>query len=66
MRYVVLVLIVCILVALLSALVFLVKDRGRTNRTVHALALRVGLSIALFALLMISHRMGWIKTPLFG
>ena len=66
MRYVVLVLIVLILISLISALVFLVRDRGRTNRTVHALALRVGLSIALFILLMASYRMGWIKTPLFG
>jgi len=44
-----------------SALFFLMRDKGKTNRTVHALALRVGLSITLFLLLLASHYMGWIE-----
>ena len=44
-----------------SALFFLMRDKGKSNRTVHALALRVGLSITLFLLLLASHYMGWIE-----
>ena len=44
-----------------SALFFLMRDKGKSNRTVHALALRVGLSITLFLLLLGSHYMGWIQ-----
>jgi len=43
-----------------SALFFLMKDKGRSNRTVQALAMRVGLSITLFLLLLASYKMGWI------
>jgi hypothetical protein len=44
-----------------SALFFLMRDKGKTNRTVHALALRVGLSITLFLLLLGAYYMGWIE-----
>jgi hypothetical protein len=44
-----------------SALFFLMRDKGKSNRTVHALALRVGLSISLFLLLLAAHYMGWIQ-----
>lgn len=44
-----------------SALFFLMRDKGQSNRTVHALALRVGLSITLFLLLIGAHYMGWIE-----
>ena len=50
-----------ILGSLGSALFFLMRDRGKTNRTVHALALRVGLSITLFILILISYKLGWIS-----
>ena len=46
--------------SLAFALVFLMKDKGKTNRTVHALALRVALSICLFAIILISYKLGWI------
>ena len=36
------------------------RDRGGSNRALHALALRVGLSIALFLFLMISYYFGFI------
>jgi len=51
-----------ILAALGSALVFLLRDRGATNRTVHALTVRVALSIALFVFILFSYWIGWI-TP---
>lgn len=50
-----------ILGSLGAALFFLMKDKGKSNRTVHALALRVGLSITLFIMLLISYRLGWIS-----
>ncbi len=50
-----------ILASLGSALFFLMKDKGKSNRTVQALALRVGFSIALFLLLLLAYNMGWIQ-----
>jgi hypothetical protein len=44
-----------------SALYFLMKDQGKTNRTVKSLAFRVGFSIALFLLILIMHQLGWIE-----
>ena len=46
---------------LASALVFLMRDKGKSNRTVHALALRVGFSILLFIFLLVAHQLGWIQ-----
>ncbi|MFN9805656.1 MAG: twin transmembrane helix small protein [Betaproteobacteria bacterium] len=50
-----------ILVSLGSALVFLMRDRGATNRTVNALTVRVGLSFALLLFIWFSYWMGWIE-----
>jgi cytochrome bd-type quinol oxidase subunit 2 len=44
-----------------SALFFLMRDKGKSNRTVHALAMRVGLSVTLFLLLLGAYKMGWIQ-----
>jgi hypothetical protein len=60
MRIVVIVVLVAIVTALFTALVFLYRDRGRGNRVVIALAVRVGLSMALIAFLVFSWWMGWI------
>lgn len=49
-----------ILASLGSALFFLMRDKGRSNRTVHALAMRVGLSITLFLLVLGMYKLGWI------
>ncbi|MES3022308.1 MAG: twin transmembrane helix small protein [Pseudomonadota bacterium] len=43
-----------------AALFFMMRDKGKSNRTVHMLAMRVGLSITLFILLLVSYSMGWI------
>lgn len=42
---------VAILVSLGSGLYFLVKDRGKTERTVKSLTVRVGLAVLLLAIL---------------
>jgi hypothetical protein len=52
---------VLIIGSLASALFFLMRDKGRSNRTVQALAMRVGLSITLFLLVLFSYKMGWIQ-----
>lgn len=61
MKIVVAIAFVLILGSLASALFFLMRDKGRSNRTVQALALRVGLSITLFLLVLFSYKMGWIR-----
>jgi hypothetical protein len=52
---------ILIIASLGSALVFLMKDQGKSNRTVKALAFRVGFSIALFAFILIANQLGWIQ-----
>ena len=49
---------ILILGSLGSALFFLMRDKGKSNRTVQALALRVGLSITLFLLILLAHHLG--------
>ena len=51
---------IAIVVALFSALVFLYRDAGRGKRVVWALTIRVALSVGLFAFLWFSYWMGWI------
>lgn len=48
--------------SLVSALVFMMRDRGRTRNTVRALGLRVGLSIALFVFILVANQLGWIQS----
>jgi len=60
MRYLVFAFIALILFSLGSALFFLIRDKGQSTRTVKALAVRVALSIALFLLLMIGYKLGFI------
>ncbi len=60
MKIVVILFFVAILASLGSALFFLVTDGGQSKRTVKALAFRVGLSLALFLLLMVGYYFGLI------
>jgi hypothetical protein len=43
-----------------SALYYLVRDKGTSDRTVKALTVRISLSIALFVLLMAGYYFGFI------
>ncbi|MDB5728068.1 MAG: twin transrane helix small protein [Noviherbaspirillum sp.] len=61
MKIVVAIAFVLILLSLGSALVFLMRDKGKSNRTVQALAFRVGFSIALFILILVAYQLGWIE-----
>jgi hypothetical protein len=64
MRFVVLAFIGFILVSLFSALYFVVKDKGRSDRAVKALTIRVVLSIVLFVLLLLGFYFGLITQRL--
>jgi hypothetical protein len=60
MKILVILVLVAIIASLFSALYFLYRDKGHGTRMVKALALRVGLSVGLFAFLMIAYWLGWI------
>jgi len=47
--------------SLFSGLFFLVRDHGANDRTVKALTLRIALSIAILALLLLGYRFGLIS-----
>jgi hypothetical protein len=64
MRYVVIGMFVLIVASLGSAAVFMFRDRGNSKRMVKALALRVGLSLALFLMLMAAYYFGFIPERL--
>ena len=50
-----------VLASLASALLYLVKDRGQSERTVRALTMRVGISIGLLVLLLVLWALGLIQ-----
>jgi cytochrome bd-type quinol oxidase subunit 2 len=60
LKIIVILFLVAIVASLGSALFFLVTDKGQSKRTVKALAVRVGLSLALFLLLMAGYYFGLI------
>ena len=60
MRFVVIAFLVIILLSLGSAMFYLIRDRGKSDRTVKALTVRVALSVTLFLLLMLGHYFGII------
>jgi hypothetical protein len=59
-KIIVILFLLAILASLGSALYYMVSDRGQSKRTVKALALRVGLSLTLFLLLMAGYYFGLI------
>lgn len=62
MKLVILIAFALILISLGSALVMLVRDRGRSKATVWALTFRVGFSVALFVLILVANQLGWIHS----
>lgn len=69
MKTVIVLMLVAVLVALASAGVFMLRKSddaaegpsGRDKRMARALAFRVGLSVALFLLVMLGWAMGWVR-----
>ncbi len=64
MRIIVILFVLLILASLGSALYFLITDHGASKRTMRALALRVGLSVTVFLLLMAGYYFGLIQGKL--
>lgn len=62
MKWIIVVAFVLIIGSLASAMIFLIRDRGRTRNTVRALSFRVGFSVALFLFILFAHWMGWIQS----
>ncbi len=60
MKIVVIVFLLAIVGSLASALFYLVRDKGGSDRTVRSLTIRVGLSVTLFVLLMLGYYFGLI------
>jgi len=60
MKLLVILFLVVILGSLGSALYYLVRDRGQSDRTARALTWRIALSITLFILLMAGYKTGII------
>ncbi len=61
-KFIVVVVFIGIIGSLGSALVYMIRDKGQTDRTVKALTFRVGLSVGLFLLLFVLYALGLI-TP---
>jgi len=60
MRIVIIILLFAVIASLFSGLYFVYKDKGNSNRAVISLTIRVGLSILVFAILIVSYYFGWI------
>ena len=61
MRILVILFLVVIVGSLFSALYYLIRDKGGSDRTVKALTVRISLSITLFLLLMAGYYFGLLK-----
>lgn len=61
MRILVLLVFLGIVASLVSAGVYLMKDRGKSNRMAYALTVRIGLSVLLFLFILLAWRLDWIQ-----
>ena len=60
MKIVIVILLLLVVVSLFSGLFFMYRDKGQSKRTVMALTIRVGLSVAIFAIVVAAHFLGWL------
>lgn len=60
MKLIIILIFAGILVALFSGMFFMIRDKGDSTRNVKSLSIRIGLSLALFALLIILYLTGVI------
>jgi len=61
-KAVIIIFMVVILYSLGSAFVFMVRDKGEGERTLHRLMWRIGLSLFLLLLLYVMFQLGWIES----
>lgn len=60
-RLIIILVLIAILGSLFSGMYFMLKDRGRSTRNIKALSIRIGLSLLLFALLIVAYLTGIIQ-----
>lgn len=60
-KLIIVVLLIAILYALFTGMVYLVKDRSDKRRVMKALTWRVGLQLLLIAFLIAAYFLGWIQ-----
>ena len=60
-KLIIVVIFIAILVALFSGMFFMIKDKGDSTRNVKSLSIRIGLSLALFAMLILAYCTGLIQ-----
>jgi hypothetical protein len=60
-KLIVIVLLIAAVVSLARALMSLVRNEGKSGRTMRALAWRVGFSAMVFVFILVSMMMGWIQ-----
>ncbi len=65
MKFLIAAALILIVAALASAGVFMMRDgrdgKPKTSNMMRALAVRVGLSVLLFLVILLAYRMGWIQ-----
>jgi len=61
MKIIVLSILAGIVFALFSAMRYMMTDKGKGTRTVKALSMRIGISVVLFAALIILIQLGYIE-----
>ncbi len=59
-KTIIIVVMLVILASLVSGLVFLVRDKGKTTRSVQSLTWRICLSLGLFVFLFLAFKFHWI------
>jgi NADH:ubiquinone oxidoreductase subunit 6 (subunit J) len=61
MKLVVIAVLALIVLNLFLAMIYLLKDHGKTTRTLNALKWRIGLTAALLIFLVLAFFLGWLK-----
>ena len=61
-KAVIILFLIVILYSLGSAFIFMVKDKGEGDRTLHRLMWRIGLSLFLLLVLYVMFQLGWIES----
>jgi uncharacterized membrane protein len=59
-RLIIIAVFIAILASLFSGMYFMLHDKSASTRNVKSLSIRIGLSLALFALLIVAYYLGWI------
>ena len=61
-KFIVVILLLFVVASLFSSLFFLVKDKGKTNRTVNALTVRIVLSLVAIVFIIVASATGLLQT----